>query len=140
MTHHRPRVVFVCVKNAGKSQMAAAMTRLHSNGHVMVYSSGTQPGQGLNRESEAAVTEVGASFEGEYPKALDAGLLRNADRIIIIGSEAQIEPIEGMTGSVQRWETVEPSLQGVEGEDRMRLIRDDLTQRVQELLKELEMG
>ncbi|MGK4066788.1 low molecular weight phosphatase family protein [Rothia sp. HC945] len=139
MTAPRPCVVFICVKNAGKSQMAAALARVYSNGRVIVQSAGTQPGQGLNRASEASVAEVGASFDGEYPKAIDAKLLREANRIIIIGTEAHIEPVEGMTGSIQRWETVEPSRQGIEGQERMRLIRDDIAQRVQALLAELAM-
>ena len=136
-TDRRPSVLFVCVKNGGKSQMAAALARLHSQCAVDVYSAGTQPGSALNEESRASVEEVGATFDGEYPKPLDEDLLRSADRVVLVGGEAEVAPVEGMRGTIETWITDEPSLRGIDGGERMRLVRDDIDRRVRALVAEL---
>ena len=136
-TDRRPSVLFVCVKNGGKSQMAAALAKLHSQGAVDVYSAGTQPGSALNEESRASVEEVGATFDGEYPKPLDEDLLRSVDRVVLVGGEAEVAPVEGMRGTIETWITDEPSLRGIDGEERMRLVRDDIDRRVHVLVAEL---
>ena len=133
----KPTIVFVCVKNGGKSQMAAALTRLHARDRIDVYSAGTHPGAKLNAASAASVEELGATFEGEYPKPLDADLLRRADRIIVIGDEAHVEPIDGMHATIETWHTDEPSERGIEGTERMNLIRDDLDARCRDLIATL---
>lgn len=137
MSATTPVVVFVCVKNGGKSQMAAALTRLHAGDRIEVHSAGTHPGTKLNAASAASVEELGATFEGEHPKPLDADLLRRADRVVVIGGEAHVEPVEGMNASVETWQTVEPSEQGIEGAERMNLIRDDIDARCRELVNTL---
>ena len=137
MTATTPVVVFVCVKNGGKSQMAAALTRLHAGDRIEVHSAGTQPGTNLNAASAASVEELGATFEGEYPKPLDTDLLRRADRVIVIGGEAHVEPVEGMNAGMETWQTVEPSEQGIACAERMNLIRDDIDARCRELVNTL---
>ena len=132
-----PSVLFVCVKNGGKSQMAAALARLHAGDSVEVYSAGTRPGAALNEESRASVEEVGGTFDGEQPKPIDPELLRTVDRVILVGGEAEVAPVEGMRGTIETWATDEPSLRGIEGEERMRLVRDDIDARVRALLDEL---
>ena len=102
-----------------------------------MHSAGTQPGTKLNAASAASVEEVGATFEGEYPKPLDADLLRRADRVIVIGNEAHVESVESMSASIETWQTVEPSEQGVEGVERMNRIRDDIDARCRELVRAL---
>ncbi|OCL31487.1 arsenate-mycothiol transferase [Tessaracoccus lapidicaptus] len=136
-TDRRPSVLFVCVKNGGKSQMAAALAKLHSQGAVDVYSAGTKPGSALNEESRASVEEVGATFDGEYPKPLDEDLLRSVDRVVLVGGEAEVAPVEGMRGTIETWITDEPSLRGIDGGERMRLVRDDIDRRVRALVAEL---
>ena len=136
MTSPRPSVLFVCVKNGGKSQMAAALMRAAAGDRVEVHSAGTKPGTSVNAESEVSVNAVGASFAGEYPKAIDPALLARVDRVVIIGAEAVLEP-EALGDRVERWETDEPSLRGIGGAERMDLIRDDLDARVAVLLGEL---
>ena len=131
-----PSVLFVCVKNGGKSQMAAALARQASS-DVGVHSAGTHPGKALNEESRASVERIGATMDGEFPKAIDPDLLRSVDRVVIIGGEAEVEPVDGMRGTMERWETDEPSLRGIEGAERMDLIRDDLAVRVEALLADL---
>lgn len=132
-----PSVLFVCVSNGGKSQMAAALMRHHAGNAVEVHSAGTCPGNSLNALSAEAVDEVGADMSAEVPTPLDPALLHHADRVIILGDQAQVEPAEGMRGSIETWNTDEPSTRGIEGIERMRLIRDDIDARVRELQAEL---
>ena len=104
---------------------------------VEVSSAGTRPGTSLNEESAAAVAEVGASMAGGTTKPLDPELLRTADRVVVLGAEARVEPVAGMRGTIETWETDEPSQRGIEGMERMRLVRDDILDRVRRLAQEL---
>lgn len=133
-----PSVLFVCVKNGGKSQMAAALMRQFSD--VEVHSAGTKPSSQVNAESAEAVAEVGASMAGHLPQPIDPRVLASADRIVVIGTEAQVEPVDGMRGSIEVWETDEPSHRGITGMERMRLVRDDIAARVQTFHEELVAG
>lgn len=137
MADHKPSVLFVCVKNGGKSQMAAALMELKARGAVDVYSAGTKPGSAINAQSAEAVAEVGADMSAGTPKAIDPDLLRRVDRVVLVGGEAQVEPVEGMAGAIETWLTDEPSERGIEGMERMRLVRDDIAARVDNLLAEL---
>lgn len=132
-----PTVLFVCVKNGGKSQMAAALARQHFGDAMHVLSAGTSPGQHLNAESVAALDEVGATTEGEAPKEVDPQAVADADLVVIIGPEAQLD-----TGStpLQRWITDEPSTRGIDGMERMRLVRDDIAARVRSLSADLGLS
>ncbi|MGA4506721.1 low molecular weight phosphatase family protein [Propionibacteriaceae bacterium G1746] len=133
----RPSVLFVCVKNGGKSQMAAALMRHEAGDSIEVHSAGTHPGSKLNEASAASVARIGGSFEGESPKAIDPALLARVNRVVVIGDEARVDPVEGMNGTIETWQTDEPSLRGIEGDERMDLIRDDLVQRVGALRTQL---
>lgn len=134
----RPSVLFVCVKNGGKSQMAAALMRSIAGTAVEVHSAGTKPGGSVNALSAQVVDEVGATMEGEVPKGIDQGLFRRVDRVVVLGSEAVVEAVPGMRGSIETWETDEPSARGIEGVERMRLIRDDIQVRCEALLEEVK--
>ncbi|MDY6055055.1 low molecular weight phosphatase family protein [Micrococcus sp.] len=133
-----PSVLFVCVKNGGKSQMAAALMRLEAGDAVQVHSAGTAPGTALNEASRACVAEVGADFDGEHPKSVDPALLDSVDRVVMVGTEARLE--RPGAAPVEVWDTDEPSLRGIEGQERMRLIREDLHARVRRLAAELTAG
>jgi len=133
----RPSVLFVCVKNGGKSQIAAALMRQLAGDQVEVWSAGTAPGGSLNAEAAEAVAEVGASMDGEHPKPIDPDVLGRVDRVVVLGSEAQVAPAPGMAGAIVTWETDEPSTRGIGGMERMRLVRDDIRARVEALLAEL---
>src|SRR5699024_4588475 len=122
----KPSVLFVCVKNAGKSQMAAALMRQVAGDSVRVHSAGTSPGTALNALSAASVAEVGA----RHPKPIDPTMLQTADRVVVIGDEAVVEPVPGMAGTIETWTIDEPSARGIEGEERMRLVRDELAEKV----------
>jgi arsenate-mycothiol transferase len=127
---HRPSVLFVCVKNGGKSQIAVALMRHLAGDAFEVYSAGTKPGDRLNNLSIQAVEELGASMAGEYPKPIDPAVLARVDRVIVTGGDARVDPLPAMRGQIEVWETDEPSERGIEGMERMRLVRDDLNQRV----------
>lgn len=134
-----PSVLFVCVKNGGKSQMAAALMRHHAEetgARVEVHSAGTRPGDALNQLSAEVIAEVGADMSAESPRAIDPELLRRINRVVVLGDEAQIDPVESMAGTIETWSTDEPSERGIQGIDRMRLVRDDIAARVQALYTE----
>ena len=130
----RPAVLFVCVSNGGKSQMAAALAAQHAGDRIEIHSAGTKPGTELDAQSVEAISEVGADMSGGTPKGIDPQLLRDVDRTIILGSDAQLELPDGAHGTCERWVTDEPSTRGIEGIERMRLIRDDIDARVRRLL------
>lgn len=129
-----PTVLFVCVKNGGKSQMAAALMRQRYPDTIRVFSAGTQPGSALNGESVTALAEVGAHTEDEHPKPVDAELVDQADLVVLLGEEVELN---SAGTPVQRWVTDEPSHRGVEGMERMRLVRDDIAARVTRLGEQL---
>lgn len=133
----KPSVLFVCVGNGGKSQMAAALAEKHAGGRLEVHSAGTKPGTKLNQESVEAIAETGTDMSHGTPKPIDPELLRSVDRVVVLGEDAQVEMPDGARGTLERWRTDEPSLRGIEGMERMRLVRDDIDARVRSLIDEL---
>jgi arsenate-mycothiol transferase len=131
----KPSVLFVCVKNGGKSQMAAALMRKVSGDRVAVSSAGTAPGSALNALSVQSLLEVGVDITGERPKPIAPALLREVDRVVTLGREARVEVPPG--ARLENWDTDEPSERGIEGIERMRLVRDDIATRVEELNEQL---
>jgi arsenate-mycothiol transferase len=131
----KPRVLFVCVKNAGKSQMAAGLTRQIAGDAVDVRSAGTRPGTALNDLSVASLLEVGVDITGEHPKALTDEMVRAADVVVTLGPDARVDEVEGT--EFQTWITDEPSEHGIDGIERMRLVRDDIATRVRVLARDL---
>jgi arsenate-mycothiol transferase len=132
-----PSVLFVCVHNAGKSQMAAALMRAKAGDSVQVLSGGTHHGDALNAEAQAAVGELGVSMDGEYPKAITQKVFMNVDRIVILGNEAKLSPVEGMRGTIETWLTPEPGAEAGNKLAQTRIVRDDIVRRVDELFAEL---
>ena len=117
--------------------MAAALMRMLAGDEVEVHSAGTEPGDTVNALSADVVAEVGASMLGQVPKSIDPELMRGVDRTIVLGTEAVVEPVERMRGRIETWETDEPSTRGIDGVDRMRLIRDEIAARCLGLLEDL---
>lgn len=130
-----PSVLFVCVRNGGKSQMAAGLMRTAAAGRVIVHSAGTNPGTSINALSAEVLTEVGADMSGETPKPIDPDLLRSVDLVVTLGREAHVDVPDGT--ELRNWDTDEPSERGIDGIERMRLIRDDIDTRVRALFDEL---
>ena len=133
---HTPSVLFVCAKNGGKSQMAAGLMRQLAGNEVEVYSAGTTPGAAVNALSAESLSEIGIDISGETPKLVDPQLVRDVDMVVILGREAQLEPVPGT--EFQTWDTDEPAERGIDGIERMRLVRDDIAARVTELLTQLK--
>lgn len=134
-THKTPAVLFVCSKNGGKSQLAAGLMKQLAGGSVTVYSAGTKPGKSLNPQAVESLDELGIDVSGEHPKPVTDEVLDAVDAVIVLGTEAKLEPREGTRFEI--WETDEPSERGIEGMERMRLVRDDIKARVQKLHAEL---
>lgn len=131
----KPSVLFVCVKNGGKSQMAAGLMRQLVRDDVEVFSTGTKPGTAVNALSAEVLQEVGVDVTGETPKLVDPQLVRDVDLVVTLGREARVDHVPGTR--FENWDTDEPSDRGVDGIDRMRLVRDDITARVRELAGQL---
>ena len=130
-----PSVLFVCVKNGGKSQMAAGLMRQLAGDRVHVNSAGTHPGANLNELSVTTLREIDVDITGQKPKPVTSDLVGAADLVVILGPEARLEPVDGTRFEV--WETDEPSERGIDDADRMRLVRDDIAARVHQLAQEL---
>ena len=94
-TTKTPRVLFVCSKNGGKSQLAAGLMNQLADGAVTVYSAGTKPGQSLNPQAVESLTELGIDITGEHPKPVTDEVLDAVDVVIVLGTEAKVEPHEG---------------------------------------------
>ena len=131
----RPSVLFVCVKNAGKSQMAAGLMRQAAGDAIDVYSAGTKPGTDVNSLSAEALGEIGVDIRGEKPKSIDPEIVKTVDLVVVLGREAR--PEIGPETEIETWDTDEPSHRGIDGIERMRLVRDDIGDRVADLLTRL---
>lgn len=130
-----PSVLFVCVKNGGKSQMAAGLMRKAAGDAVTVDSAGTRPGDAINGLSAQVLLEAGVDITDQTPQQLTDDLIAAADRVIVLGREAQVRPVDGTP--IEYWDTDEPSERGIDGVDRMRLVRDDIDRRVRDLARDL---
>lgn len=134
----RPSVLFVCVRNGGKSQMAEALLRSVAGDRVETHSAGTDPGTAINEQSADALAEVGIDMRtGHHPTPIDRLLLARVDRVVVLGREAVVDPVPGMRGRIEHWDTDEPSDRGIDGMARMRLVRDDVAARCRALAREL---
>ena len=134
-TTKTPSVLFVCSKNGGKSQLAAGIMNQLAGGAISVYSAGTKPGKSLNPQAVDSLTELGIDITGEHPKPVTDGVLDAVDVVIVLGNQAKVEPRGGQR--LEFWDTDEPSERGIEGMERMSLVRDDIKARVQKLHAEL---
>ncbi|EMY33189.1 protein-tyrosine-phosphatase [Arthrobacter crystallopoietes BAB-32] len=131
----KPTVLFVCSTNSGKSQMAAGLMKAAADGQIDVRSGGTNPGSAINGQSAESLDELGIDIHAEVPKPVTAEVQREADVVVILGENAQLEEVDGTR--YERWIIDEPSLRGIEGQERMRLVRDDIDARVRELHQRL---
>ena len=118
-----------------KSQMAAGLMRKAAGGRVIAHSAGTDPGAQINALSAEALAEVGVDITGETPRPIDPDLLRTVDVVVTLGREAHGR--RPRRRRLQNWDTDEPSERGIDGIERMRLVRDDINSRVLALAEEL---
>jgi protein-tyrosine-phosphatase len=128
----QPEVLFVCVHNAGRSQMAAGLVKLRSQGRIHVRSAGSTPADEVNPAVVGAMTEIGVDMSEEFPKPLTDEVVRAADVVITMGCGDACPIYPGK--KYEDWELDDPAGQGIES---VRLIRDEIDQRVQKLIAEL---
>ena len=132
MTVHRPSVMFVCVHNAGRSQIAAAYARVLSGGAVEVRSAGSEPAASINPAVRDAMLEDGIDLSGERPKILTADAVQASDVVITMGCGDTCPYYPGKR--YEDWELDDPAGQDIEA---IRPIRDDIKARVQALIRDL---
>ena len=127
-----PEVLFVCVHNAGRSQMAAALLDHHAKGRVHVRSAGSHPADQINPAVTAAMAEWGIDLSREFPKPLTDEFVKAADVVITMGCGDACPIYPGKR--YEDWELQDPAGQPVEV---VRRIRDEIHARVRQLLAEL---
>ena len=127
-----PEVLFVCVHNAGRSQMAAGLAQLRSGHRVSVRSAGSQPADALNPTVVEAMREIGVDLSQELPKQLTDDVVRAADVVITMGCGDACPVYPGKR--YEDWELDDPAGQDL---DTVRRIRDEIDARVRELVDQL---
>ena len=128
-------VLYVCVHNAGRSQMAEAFTNSLSGGRVHGVSAGTVAGAKINPMAEQAMREVGISMEGQRPKQLTQEMVDSANQVITMGCGVDAEACPAKFILSDDWGLDDPAGQPIE---KVREIRDQIKGRVKKLLSEME--
>jgi len=128
----KPSVLFVCVHNAGRSQMAAGFLRHLGEGRVEVRSAGSAPADQINPVAIEAMREVGIDIASEQPKVLTTDAVEFSDAVITMGCGDACPFFPGKR--YEDWQLEDPAGQGIES---VRAIRDEIRQRVEALLSNL---
>ena len=128
----KPTVLFVCVHNAGRSQMAAGFLTSLSRGAIDVRSAGSEPAFEVNPSAVDAMAEVGVDISAEVPKVLTTGALKEADVVITMGCGDECPVFPGKR--YEDWELADPAGKGIES---VRPIRDEIRARVEQLMASL---
>jgi arsenate reductase len=128
----QPEVLFVCVHNAGRSQMAAGLVKLRSGGRINVRSAGSAPGDEINPAVLEVMSELGVDMSEEFPKPLTDEAVRTADVVITMGCGDACPIYPGK--KYEDWQLDDPAGQDVE---TVRRIRDEIDQRVRRLVDQL---
>lgn len=127
-----PEVLFVCVQNSGRSQMAAALLQHLADGRVHVRSAGSQPASGIDTTVALAMAEIDLDLAHEYPKPLTDDVVRAADVVITMGCGDACPVYPGKR--YLDWDLPDPALTDLDG---VRTIREEIRVRVRELVDEL---
>ncbi|MCX6498254.1 MAG: arsenate reductase ArsC [Arthrobacter sp.] len=131
-TTKKPSVLFVCVHNAGRSQMAAAFLTTLGEGQIEVRSAGSQPADKVNPAAVEAMAELGIDMSAEIPKVLTTDAVKESDVVITMGCGDTCPIFPGKR--YEDWELEDPAGQGV---DAVRPIRDDIKIRIEHLIASL---
>lgn len=129
MTQPKPTVLFVCVHNAGRSQMAAGFLEHLANDRIAVLSAGSKPGQEINPVAIRAMEEVGIDIAGNQPKVLTDDAVEASDVVITMGCGDECRWYPGKR--YEDWKLDDPAGQGIEA---VRPIRDEIRSRVEALI------
>ena len=135
LTKEVPEVLFVCVHNAGRSQMAAGMLEKHAEGRVHVRTAGSDPADEINPRTVEAMAEVGVDLSREFPKPLSDEVVRAADVVITMGCGDACPIYPGKR--YEDWELDDPAGKDLQ---TVRAIRGQIEVRVRRLLDELVEG
>ena len=127
-------MIFVCVHNSGRSQMAEAFAKRLGYGNVAAESAGTEPGCALNPVAVAAMEEVGFDMSGHHPKLLTERMIADADRIITMGCGVDASACPAVFMPTEDWGLDDPKDKPIE---KVREIRDEIKARVEKLIDEL---
>jgi protein-tyrosine-phosphatase len=127
-----PEVLFVCVQNAGRSQMAAGLLDSRAEGRVHVRSAGSEPADQINPAVREAMAEVGVDLDREFPKPLTDEVVRAADAVITMGCGDACPIYPGKR--YEDWEVEDPAGKDL---DAVRRIREDIESRITRLLADL---
>lgn len=128
----KPSVLFVCVHNAGRSQMAAGLLMHHAGDRVEVRSAGSEPADAINPAVVDAMAEIGIDITAETPKLLTTGAVEASDVVITMGCGDACPIFPGKR--YLDWGLDDPAGQGI---DAVRPIRDEIDRRIQALMAEL---
>jgi protein-tyrosine-phosphatase len=129
----RPTVLFVCVHNAGRSQMAAGFLEYLAGDRVQVLSAGSEPADQINPVAIEAMAEVGVDIAGEQPKVLTTESVQASDVVITMGCGDACPFFPGKR--YEDWKLDDPAGQGIEA---VRPIRDEIRSRVEDLIASLD--
>lgn len=132
MRTDQPEVLFVCIHNAGRSQMAAGLVHTLSEGRVHVRSAGSEPADRINPAVVQAMAELGIDLSQAFPKPLTDEVVAAADVVITMGCGDACPIYLGKR--YLDWQVEDPAGQPI---DHVRVIRDDIRRRVEGLLREL---
>jgi arsenate reductase (thioredoxin) len=127
-----PEVLFVCVQNAGRSQMAAALLDHYADGRVHVRSAGSAPADQINPAVATAMSELGIDISQEFPKPMTDEVVRAADAVVTMGCGDACPIYPGKR--YEDWEVDDPAETDLDG---VRRIREDISERVRRLLAEI---
>ena len=135
MSQTRPTVLFVCVHNAGRSQMAAGYLAHLAGDRIDVLSAGSQPADQVNQVAVAAMAEEGIDIAAEKPKILTSEAVQESDVVITMGCGDECPFYPGKR--YEDWKLDDPAGQGIEA---VRPIRDEIKRRVEDLIASLDLG
>lgn len=135
------KVIFVCIHNSGRSQMAEAFAKKLGEGKIIAESAGTMPGGSLNPQAVESMEEIGYDMRSHYPKVMTSEMVNSADKVITMGCGVNLDDIgheDAVCPAVfvesEDWGLEDPKGQPVE---KVREIRDQIKGRVENLIQEL---
>ena len=132
MNDDRPEVLFVCVHNAGRSQIAAGLLQQRAGDRIRVVSAGSEPADQLNPAVVVAMDEIGIDISAEQPKRLEDGMVRESDVVITMGCGDACPIYPGKR--YEDWELEDPAGKDL---DTVRGIRDEIAKRIDALIADL---
>jgi len=138
------KVIFVCIHNSGRSQMAEAFARKLGEGKIIAESAGTEPGDSLNPQAVVVMEEIGYDMSGHYPKVMTPAMVESADKVITMGCGVNLDDADhggfvcpAVFVESEDWGLEDPKGQPIE---KVREIRDYIKARVEKLIDETIKG